>query len=185
MRKIIKVMGKPGTGKTTFLANKMIELNEKGVSYDEMLFTSFSRSAARAMWDKLYDKQGIQRKDLNNFGTLHSLSSKTLELKKENFIDGLSDYIWFCGRYSIDFDPAGKTIKKIEDIDGFGITGDKTVCVEGNILFDWWQRLKLVYETDEIVKKMMKTYFGLSTKEQDEMRNRDIEQIMLLLLNKT
>lgn len=165
MRKITKILGKPGTGKTTFLANKIIEKIDNGLSYDDILFTTYSRSASRAMYEKLYIEKGVKRKELANFGTIYSLANKTLDLKKENYVKR-EDYLSFSNEYGIDFDPSGMHVKKIEDIEEFGTTGDNMVYVEGNILFAWWQILKCIYSYDENVKKAIRQYVFLNEKQQ-------------------
>lgn len=168
LRKITKILGKPGTGKTTFLANKIIEKIDNGLSFDDILFTTYSRSASRAMYEKLYSEKGVKKKELTNFGTIYSLANKTLDLKKENYVKR-ENYLSFSNEYGIDFDPSGMHVKKIEDIEEFGTTGDNMVYVEGNILFAWWQILKCIYSYDENVKKAIRQYVFLNEKQQSSI----------------
>jgi superfamily I DNA/RNA helicase len=165
LRKITKILGKPGTGKTTFLASKIIEKIDSGLSFDDILFTTYSRSASRAMYEKLSSEKGVKKKELLNFGTIYRLANRTLDLKKENYVK-MEHYLRFSNDNGIDFDPSGMHVKKIEDLDEFGTTGDHVVYVEGNILFTWWQILKCIYSYNDNVKKAIRQYIFLNEKQQ-------------------
>ncbi len=170
LMKVTKILGKPGTGKTTFLADKILEKTEAKYSFDDILFTTYSRSASRAMYEKLYKEKGLKRKDLVNFGTIYVLANRTLGLGDENYIK-LNDYTIFSVEQGIDFDPSGMTTKKIEDIEEFGTAGDNMVYVEGNILFTWWQILKCLYVYDSDVKKAIRQYIFLNKKQQSSFEH--------------
>jgi len=177
MVKIIKVLGKPGTGKTTYLANKIIEKTNKGYSFDDIVFTTYSRTASRAMYNKLFEEIGVKRKELSNFGTIYRLANRTLGLHDDNYIK-LKDFVLFSGRHGIEFDKSEMTVKKIEEIDEFGLVAEGIGYVEGNLLFTWWQVLKCLFVTDNKIKNAMRKYFFLNNKQQNELSHRHINQIM-------
>jgi len=49
------VNGHPGTGKTTYLAQLVLDLLQKGVPISQIVYTSFSRASARAITNKLME----------------------------------------------------------------------------------------------------------------------------------
>lgn len=170
-------MGKPGTGKTTYLANKILEKMGAGNASEDIFFTSFSRSASRAMFLKLKE-QGFIGKDLRKtFGTIYHHANTALAFNEDNYIRR-DDYDKFCQQESIEFDAYHFSERKIEDIEEFGLTNDNGVYAEGNILFNWWSLLKLVFIDNDSVKKNMRTYYKLNGQQQSELSNRSIDQII-------
>lgn len=53
MSQVIKVIGPPGTGKTTYIKKQLATLHEQGVPFDTIGFFSFTRQALSAMAQKL------------------------------------------------------------------------------------------------------------------------------------
>ena len=178
MRKVIKILGKPGTGKTTFLANKILEKTSNGYGFDDILFVTYSRSASRAMFQKLYEK-GIERKHLTNFGTIYKLTNKTLNLSDDNYIE-IKDFERFAGEQGLLFDPSMFSVKQLDEVDEFGLCGDTSVYVEGNVLFPWWQFLKCVFVTDSRVKRAIRCFYGLGYNQQRVFMHRSIDHIVRL-----
>tara|TARA_Y100000052_G_scaffold9405_1_gene9307 strand:- start:2490 stop:4007 length:1518 start_codon:yes stop_codon:yes gene_type:complete len=68
------ILGPPGTGKTTYLLNKVEEYLQKGVSPDRIGYFGFTRRAAHEAIERACDKFKLHRRDLPFFRTLHSLA---------------------------------------------------------------------------------------------------------------
>lgn len=74
------VLGPPGTGKTTYLLNKVDEAIKSGISPERIGFFAFTKKAAEEAKVRAYEKFG----DINlpYFRTLHSLAFKLLKLSR-------------------------------------------------------------------------------------------------------
>jgi superfamily I DNA/RNA helicase len=68
------ILGPPGTGKTTYLLNKVEEYMLKGVPPDRIGYFGFTRRAAAEAIDRACGKFKLSRRDLPFFRTLHSLA---------------------------------------------------------------------------------------------------------------
>lgn len=72
-----KIFGPPGTGKTTFLLDKVKEYVEKGVKPEDIAFISFSNAAANEAKKRVADVfPDLGSIDFPNFSTMHSLATK-------------------------------------------------------------------------------------------------------------
>lgn len=179
--RITKILGKPGTGKSTYITNKIIEKVDNGCTFDDILFTSYSRSASRAIFDKLCVGD-IDRKDLEHFGTIYRLANKTLELGKHNYIT-IEDFEYFAKCNMMDFDVTAFKNQQLTEVDEFGFSGNekKRELVEGNILYVWWQTLKCIFIYDETIKKAIFARIMLNIKEQEVIeRTKTIHDIVYL-----
>ena len=71
MSKVIKVLGPPGTGKTTTLLN-YVQTEMESVPIEKIGYFSFTRKAANEARDRAIEKFGLDKKRFKWFSTLHS-----------------------------------------------------------------------------------------------------------------
>ena len=84
------ILGPPGTGKTTTLLNILEEEIESGISPERIGFVSFTRRAIKEARDRTLSKfKEIDKDQLDNFRTLHSLCFRSLGLNSERIFKGL------------------------------------------------------------------------------------------------
>ena len=83
MSKPIVVIGPPGTGKTTFILNKIEEYIQQEVKIDEIAFFSFSNKAVDEAKQRAADRFKIPSNQLENFSTLHSFALRQMSLTRE------------------------------------------------------------------------------------------------------
>lgn len=88
----IKIVGPPGTGKTTTLLGTVEKLLEDSFSPKEICFCAFTRKAAHEARDRACEKFSMNTTDLPWFRTLHSLAFHQLGMGK-NQVLGFGDYI--------------------------------------------------------------------------------------------
>jgi len=164
MTKIYRITGLPGTGKTTYLSERLEYMfKDLGISPDNVLFSSFSRATSRAIFSKMRELDYPQEL-LPHFRTLHSLSSRVLGLTKaDNSFVEVADYKSFCATEGIPYRPT--YVKTIDDIERFGVVGEEYVVIAGNILFSWWQYLKKRYIREEAIRAAMRERTHLGTAE--------------------
>jgi len=151
-KKQINIIGHPGTGKTTTLANQLMNLLEVAEP-DEILATSFSRSAARRMIQKLREF-GINADDLKFFRTTHSLAAAALDLKEESQFIFPEDAARFFKEHGIEYKKKHTTI---DDIELYGYVGPFDIdFVLGNRLQAYYQFLKRVKIHDDAIETAIK-----------------------------
>lgn len=80
MSRTRKLLGPPGTGKTTTALKAVDEKLQGGTSPREIAYTSFTRKAAHEAIDRAEDQFGFTKDDFPFFGTLHSLAFRLLGL---------------------------------------------------------------------------------------------------------
>ena len=145
----INIIGHPGTGKTTTLAEKLIQILDK-VEPDAILCTSFSRSAAHGMIKKLKE-QGLDVDSLKYFRTVHSLAAQALDLKEASRFVQPNDACCFFSEMGIEYEKTGSTI---DDIELYGYIGSYNVSdALGNRLQAYFQFLKKVKIYDDEVRR--------------------------------
>jgi len=84
------ILGPPGTGKTTTLLNILEEEIEGGILPERIGFVSFTRRAIKEARDRTLSKfKEIDKDQLDNFRTLHSLCFRSLGLNSERIFKGL------------------------------------------------------------------------------------------------
>ena len=80
---IRKILGPPGTGKTTKLLKYVKTFLKLGTPIDKIGYFAFTTKAADEAVDRMLDAYPkLQKKNLKHFRTLHSLAFKALGLKK-------------------------------------------------------------------------------------------------------
>ena len=80
---IRKILGPPGTGKTTKLINYVKTFVKLGTPIDKIGYFAFTTKAANEAVDRMLDAHPkLQKKDLKHFRTLHSLAFNQLGIKK-------------------------------------------------------------------------------------------------------
>ena len=80
---IRKILGPPGTGKTTTLINYVKTFKKLGTPIDKIGYFAFTKKAAEEAIDRMLDSfPQLQKKNLKHFRTLHSLAFDRLGLKK-------------------------------------------------------------------------------------------------------
>lgn len=87
-RPVHKVIGPPGTGKTTRLLKEVEKCLANGIPPDRIAYLSFSRKAAREAADRASVKFNLAEGQLPWFRTLHSVAYKLLGLKPQDVMNG-------------------------------------------------------------------------------------------------
>ena len=84
---IRKILGPPGTGKTTKLLKYVKTFLKLGTPIDKIGYFAFTTKAANEAIDRMLDYHtAFERKDLKYFRTLHSLAFNRLGLKKSQVL---------------------------------------------------------------------------------------------------
>lgn len=73
MGKTVKIWGPPGTGKTTWIENRVTEFLERGMQPRDICCCSFTRSAANVLKERLRLRVGVDPAELRSVGTIHSI----------------------------------------------------------------------------------------------------------------
>lgn len=83
MPTIKKIVGRAGTGKTTYMVKELEKLFNDGVKPWEIGMVTFSKVAARVFIKKSLEISNFNARDFKNFGTMHSIAAKLTGWKKE------------------------------------------------------------------------------------------------------
>ena len=75
-----KLLGPPGTGKTTYGLREVHTHLKSGTSPARIAYTAFTRKAAHEAVERAITQFSFTREDFPHFGTLHSLAFRLLEL---------------------------------------------------------------------------------------------------------
>ena len=81
------VLGPPGTGKTTYLLNKVEQYLEDGVKPDKLGYLAFTKRAANEALSRAVDKFGYTTEELPYFRTIHSLCYFWAGLSRGDVLD--------------------------------------------------------------------------------------------------
>lgn len=88
MPKISKVIGPPGTGKTTYLL-RQIQRAAKKFYVDRIGAVSFTKAAVEEMASRVTDTAGVDRKLAKNIRTVHSLCFELLNMSTDRVAEKL------------------------------------------------------------------------------------------------
>lgn len=87
--KRIVVLACPGSGKTTTLTKKIIQLYNSGVSLKRILTVTFTRRATKEMYERISSQIPVSKSEQRNISTLHSFGCRILYKYKD--VVGLAD----------------------------------------------------------------------------------------------
>lgn len=73
------ILGPPGTGKTTYLLERIDDALRAGIPPERIAFYSFTRAAVNEATDRAKRKFAVTKKSLKHFRTLHSESWRSLK----------------------------------------------------------------------------------------------------------
>lgn len=159
MLKIDKVYGSPGTGKTTFLINKVKNLIKSGANPSDICLLAFTKKAAQEAKDRLLADISIDHKHLHGFRTIHSFCYASIDRTKYSVLNN-SDLSAIAKALGVSF-----TFKKAEDDSMVGRRkGDKLQSIENNAriknmsLRDAWIEFDDPYIVFEEVEEFYKYY---------------------------
>jgi len=97
---IKKIIGRAGTGKTTWLINEMATLLESGVRINEIGMITFSTNAANVFKERLMERfPEYSLKHLNKFGTMHHNAASLVGWKKSENEFTKEHYDMFMEKY--------------------------------------------------------------------------------------
>ena len=167
---IKKIVGLPGTGKTTYLADMIVKMLSDGTEPDEILFSSFSRATAKAIFEKL-EALDLYRDDLPYFKTIHSLSAKVLRLHSKDMFVNEDDYLYFANYSGFEYSVSRvRSIADLEDM-GYGVVGKEYYSVVGNVLYSWWQFVKRKHITNNRASNVIHARNDLQYSEMNTLKD--------------
>jgi DNA helicase-2/ATP-dependent DNA helicase PcrA len=90
-----KILGPPGTGKTTTLIEKVEYHIMRGIKPEEICYVSFTKKAANEARERVMKKFGLEDVAIPYFRTLHSLAFHYLGLEKKDVMSFMN-YLDIC-----------------------------------------------------------------------------------------
>lgn len=86
------VFGPPGTGKTSFLINKVEQELSSGTPPDRIAFVSFTTAAVEEARARARARFGLTERDLPHFRTLHSMAFNALGLSRNSVLGDYEEF---------------------------------------------------------------------------------------------
>ena len=81
---MVRILGPPGTGKTTTLLDMVDQALEEGTRPTDIAFLAFTRKAANEAKERAAKRFDLcPKEDLPNFRTLHSLALTLTDIKRD------------------------------------------------------------------------------------------------------
>lgn len=92
---VTKIMGPPGTGKTTTLIGIVSQAFSMGMKADDIIYLAFTKKAANEARSRMAEQVHMLDHELTNFRTIHSLAFSRLGLSRSQVIS-FRDILEFC-----------------------------------------------------------------------------------------
>ena len=165
--KTIKIVGLPGTGKTTELSKILERKIDAGYTPGEIMYSSFSRATSRAILDKMALYGYVEQTDLPWFRTLHSLAWRALGLDRAAIVT-TEDKARFCADSGVPYQT--EHTRTLAEVEQFGTTDTGYSFEIGNFMFRWWQMLKKRYVTTDEVAAAVREQRDLTPTELTRVR---------------
>ena len=145
----IRIFGAAGTGKTTYLISKVVEELHSGIYPDGILFTTFTKSAARHARKRAMRETGYVESDLPYFSTMHSICFRMLGIKRENVVMN-KHRKEFCEEQGVDYTETQDTDEELSVLEGMDSIG--------NIYFSIIDGTRIAYPDAEYPLEMWREF---------------------------
>lgn len=97
-----RIIGLPGTGKTTTLLKEIDNLIQQDINVGDISFTTFSKKMASKNVTAIMKRYELEYKDLNNVGTIHGLCRRLLNVDIEERLLKPKDIKLFAKAFGIE-----------------------------------------------------------------------------------
>jgi len=95
---IVKVVGRAGSGKTSFLMKELMSLLQQGIPASKIGLITFTKSAAEVFKQRAINAFSLNTHEADGFRTMHSHCYKLLDLKTSNVMK-YEDIVEFRNKY--------------------------------------------------------------------------------------
>ena len=202
VKKDIIVTSNPGTGKTTTLSLKVMDLLEKGVKPENILCITFTAKAKKEMFDAIYKMaqgkfpdsvimkirihtfHGFAHDYLSNAGLISGEAAGSNLLRFSVLESFDSTHAFHYGKQHIISRLLGKVVNSMRYVKNFGITPDKiNLTKTGKILKQNWQPTSSFSHADmaSLLKYYVKAFSHYEKSKNDAV---DYTDMLLIFLDK-